>query len=445
MASDLLSIGKSGAQAARIALDVTAQNIANASSEGYVRRSVRLEEVASAGGSMRIGDISLSGVRLDRVIRNADLFRQAEVRRTGGDAARADAEVAGLENVQAAIEQSNVFGQITAFEGSLQQLVSDPVNQSLRAAVIEDARTMARTFNIASGALDSAGEGLRFDATDGVNQVNILAQELGRVNLRLARASDASSDQTALLDQRDSLLQSLSVFTDISTSIAADQTVEVRLGGTGGPQLVSGGSAAPFAMQTAANGTISFTLSGAPVTVASGSLAGKSQALTKLADVHDRLDQIAAAIIGAVNTAQAGGVALDGSAGQPLFGGTGADDMALNLQDGALIATAPSGAGSGSRNPANLEAMRSALASADPAEAMDKLIFDVSSTVSGRSVTRDALRTIADNARVALQAQAGVSLDDEAVNLVRFQQAFQASGRVMQVASDLFDTLLGIR
>ena len=76
---------------------------------------------------------------------------------------------------------------------------------------------------------------------------------------------------------------------------------------------------------------------------------------------------------------------------------------------------------------------------------MDALIFDISSTVQGRTVTRDALQSIADTARIALEAQAGVDLDQEAVNLIRFQQAFQASGRVMQVASDLFDTLLAIR
>jgi flagellar hook-associated protein 1 FlgK len=45
MASDLLSIGASGARAARGALDVTAQNIANASSDGYIRRSEQLEQV----------------------------------------------------------------------------------------------------------------------------------------------------------------------------------------------------------------------------------------------------------------------------------------------------------------------------------------------------------------------------------------------------------------
>ena len=108
MSSDLLAIGASGAKAAQVALDVTSQNIANASTQGYVRRSAKLAEVSSAGGYNTIGDVSLSGVRLDKVVRNADLFRQSEVRRTGADAARADAEVSGLQNVEAAVEQAAI-------------------------------------------------------------------------------------------------------------------------------------------------------------------------------------------------------------------------------------------------------------------------------------------------------------------------------------------------
>jgi len=445
MASDLLSIARSGAKAARVALDVTAQNIANASSEGYVRRSVRLEEVASSGGYGRVGDISLSGVRVDSVVRNADAFRQAEVRRTGSDAARADAEVGGLENLEAAIEQANVFPAIVEFEGALQQLTSDPVDPSLRTAVVEQGRTMARTFNLAHSALEAAGTTLRFEAQDGVDQVNLLAGELARVNLRLARASDASSDQTALLDQRDMLLERMSQYTDMTTTFSVDQTVEVRLGGSPGQQLVMGGASYPLAMATAGDGTISFSVSGNPVTLAAGSLTGKAQALTKLVDVRDNLNTIAGSVIATVNAAQGAGAALDGSAGVAMFTGADASDIALAFDDGALIATAPAGAGAGSRDATNLAALRTALGASDPAGAMDALIFDISSTVQGRGVTRDALASIAGSARVALSAQAGVDLDNEAVNLIRFQQAFQASGRVMQVASDLFDTLLAIR
>ena len=73
------------------------------------------------------------------------------------------------------------------------------------------------------------------------------------------------------------------------------------------------------------------------------------------------------------------------------------------------------------------------------------LLFDTSSAVSGRRVTRDALESIAASARISLEAQSGVDLDTEAANLLRFQQAFQASGRAMQVASRIFDTLLELR
>lgn len=445
MASDLLSIGKSGAQAARIALDVTAQNIANASSEGYVRRSVSLAELSSTGAFGQAGAVSLSGVRLQSVVRNADLFRQSEVRRTGADAARASAEVAGLENIESAIEQTGVYPAIVQFEASLQRLVGDPVDPSLRTAVLEDARTMASTFAMAAGALDTAGQGLRFEAGAGVDQVNVLAGELARVNLRLARAADSSSDQSTLLDQRDALLEKLSGQANITATINADRTVDVRLGDASGPALVAGGAAGTLAMTTAANGSIGFTLGGSAVSLTGGALAGKALALDKLADVRTRIDTLARTVIDTVNAAQASGAALDGSAGQPLLSGTGAASMAVVATSGSAIATAPAGAAAGSRNAGNLDALRSALAAADPAGGMDALLFDVSSTVAGRTVTRDALATIADGSRVALQAQAGVSLDDEAVNLVRYQQAFQASGRVMQVASDIFDTLLGIR
>ena len=444
MASDLLSIGRSGTRAASAALNVTAQNITNASSEGYVRRSIRLAEVSASGGVGTIGDISLSGVRVSGVVRNADLFRQSEVRRTGADLARADAELSGLENIEASLEQTGVYDSVVEFEATLQQLLSDPSNTSLRAAVMEGARTMSETFNVASGSLDSVGQGLRFEASDGVDQVNLLASELGRINLRLTRAADASSDQSTLLDQRDSLLQKMSEYVDISATINSDNTADVRIGGTTGPQLVSGGTSGTMAMTTAADGTIGFTLNSAAIAPASGSLAGQSQALTKLAEVRTRLDTIATSVIDAVNTAQASGVDLDGNVGQPLFSGTGAGDMAMIQSDGRKLATAPAGAGANSRDPANLVALRQGLATANPATGLDDLLFDVSSAVSGRTITRNALDSIASNAIIALQSQAGVDLDEEAVNLVRFQQAFQASGRVMQVANDIFDTLLGI-
>lgn len=445
MSTDLLNIAASGVRAARVALDLTAQNIANAGTQGYVRRSLQLSEVASAGGFNRIGDLSFSGVRVEGMVRNADAFRQAEARRTGSDAARAEAELGAYQNVEAALEHSGLYGAMTGFETALQQLTTDPVDPSLRAATLETARTLARTFNLAESALDTVADSLQFAASDGVAQVNRLAGELGRVNLQLARSTPGTADHISLLDQRDSLLGQVSGYADIATSFGPDQTVEVRIGGSGGLQLVTGGTAAPLALATAADGTLSFSLGAALVPLSAGTLAGQAQGLVLVRDSRTRLDAIADSLSATANSAQAGGVTLDGSAGQPLFSGSGAAGIALALTSGTQLATAPSGASAGSRDPANLDAIRSALSAADVAGQIDALLFQVSSATQGRRTTSEALATIAGASQLALDAQAGVNLDEEAVNLVRFQQAFQASSKAIQVASDLFDTLLAIR
>lgn len=444
MASDLLLIGLSGAKAARGALEVTGHNIANASSEGYVRRSVRTAEVSASGGLLAQNDISLSGVRISGIHRNADMFRQSEVRRTTSEASRSSAELQGLENIESAIEQSRAYDLVVEFEAALRELASDPTDPSLRAATIAATDNMASGFNIASNSLDAVADGLQFEATNEVDEVNVLAGELTRVNLRITRTGEGSSDRATLLDQRDNLLERLSQRVDISPTFSATGQVEVRLGGSSGELLVQGGTANTFSSTTAADGTLSFDVGGTAVAVSGGSLAGKALALQSVADTRTQLDTLATDVIATVNTAQGNGAALDGSAGQSLLSGTGAGDIAIAFTNGDLLATAPAGSAAGSTDRSNIDAFRTAFEANGHAQGVSNLLFDISASVSGKQVTSDALNSIASAARIALDQQSGVDLDQEAANLVRYQQAFQASGRVMQAASDIFDTLLGI-
>lgn len=444
MASDLLTIAASGARAARGALDVTAQNIANAATDGYVRRSLRIEEVASSGSAGQVGDISLSGARIADIRRNADAFMQAEVRRTAGDLERATTELSALRNIESAVEQSGLFTSIVEFEASLQQLASDPVDPSRRAAVLGEAETLAAKFNIAANGLGAIGDGLRFNAEAQVSELNTLGEELARVNLRLTRAGSGSSDRAALLDQRDQLLERVGGIAAIGTSFAVDGTVSVSLGRNPAVDFVQGGNFATVTSATAADGTLSFAVNAQPLDPGSGALTGAMLGLAEIVSTRQRLDALALSVAQTVNDAQANGAALDGSQGQPVFAGTGAGDLSVVLGSGAGIATAPAGSPAGSRDQGNLVALRQALAVADPAQATNGLIFDISSKVAGRTVTQSAIETIASAARVSLEQQSGVDLDTEAANLIRFQQAFQASGRAMQVASDIFNTLLGI-
>lgn len=444
MASDLLSIAKSGARAARAALDVTAQNIANASSDGYVRRSASMQEVSSTGGQMSVGDISLSGVRISGISRNADMFRQAEVRRTGSDASRAKAELSGLQNIESAIEQAGIFPAIVEFEGALQQLGSGPVDPSLRAAAVASAETLANKFRIAASSLSSVAEGAQFEANAAVSEANVITAELARVNVRLARAGAGSSDRASLLDQRDLMLERLSGITDIETSFAPDGSVAVRTGGAGGLALVSGGTASPMGMTVEADGTLSFDVNGTAAELNGGSLKGRALALDSVANMRTRLDDLARDIATMVNDAQSSGADVNGNPGQPMFTGTTAATITINFTNGDRLATAPLGSPPGSRDISVLTALRNELESEGAANRMNGLLFDISSRVAGHQITTDALDAIASSARISLEQQAGVDLDTEAANLLRFQQAFQASGRAMQVASDIFDSLIAI-
>ncbi len=441
MTSNLLNIGASGAMAARRALDLTAQNIANAGNPDYARRTLSMAEVASKSGiGLEPGNM-LSGVRPDRVMRSDSIFLQNEARRTGSDLSRADAELAGLSNAENAIEQAGIYGAIVDFEASLARLQADPLGSALRTAALEDGRQLAQSFSVATDGLDAVEQGAQLSADAGVDRVNLLAAELARTNSGIARARDGSSDMAALYDQRDALLRDLTDLTGGTATFDDKGRATLTLGGE---VLVTGTQANMFASSANPDGSLAFSVGGNAASLTSGSLLGHSQALQAVGGLRTQLDDLAAQVITLTNTAQASGAALDGSAGQPFFAGAGAADIALALTDGAQIATAPAGSPANSRDTSNLQALRDALANGGPAQTADSLLFGLSSAIDARSVTRDALRTIADSAGAALQAETGVDLDQEATNLLRYQQAFQANGKVIQTAADIFDTILGL-
>ncbi|MCB2065046.1 MAG: flagellar hook-associated protein FlgK, partial [Erythrobacter sp.] len=355
MTANLLLIGKSGAMAARAALDLTAQNIANAGNADYARRTLSMAEVAAKGGITMQQDVGLSGVRPDRVLRSDSLFLHNEARRTSGDLARADAELAGLSNAETAIEQAGIYTAIVDFESSLSRLASDPLGGALRSAVVESADRLAQTFHIAGNGLDIAEADLRFGADAGVEQVNLLAGELARTNAGIARARPGSSNMAALFDQRDALLRDMSQYAAVTTSLDAMGRVAVSVDGQ---PLVAGVDSFTLAMAANPDGSLDFSVGGNAVNLPAGSLLGTSQALHGIADLRGQLDDLAAQVIDVANTAQANGAAPDGTPGQPFFAGSGAADIAVALTSGSQIATAPAGSAADSRDIGNLQALR---------------------------------------------------------------------------------------
>ena len=76
--------------------------------------------------------------------------------------------------------------------------------------------------------------------------------------------------------------------------------------------------------------------------------------------------------------------------------------------------------------------------------AYSQLVSDVGTLSRDAQVGSEAQKTLFDQATASQQSLSGVNLDEEAANLVRYQQAYQAAARAMNVASKLFDEILGI-
>jgi flagellar hook-associated protein 1 FlgK len=106
MSANMIAIASTGLKAARAALEVTSQNIANAGTDGYVRRSVALTEQSANNLRASYGEVTQLGVRVSGITRNVSAFSQSEVRRTTSDAARADTLVDGLTNLSDTADNS---------------------------------------------------------------------------------------------------------------------------------------------------------------------------------------------------------------------------------------------------------------------------------------------------------------------------------------------------
>jgi flagellar hook-associated protein 1 FlgK len=77
--------------------------------------------------------------------------------------------------------------------------------------------------------------------------------------------------------------------------------------------------------------------------------------------------------------------------------------------------------------------------------AYSQLVSQVGNKSAELQVTSKAQSSLLDQTKNAQQGLSGVNLDEEAANLMRYQQAYQASGKMLQIASTLFDSILAIK
>lgn len=446
MPTAIFTIGRSGLTASRRSLELTAQNVANAANPDYSRRTLTQGELVMTGSIGVNAQDSLGGVRPGAVERAESALVQRQARDASSALAAAEAEFQALREAESALETSGVFTGIVDFEAALTRLQNNPLEPALRLSALEAGRKMAGNFRIANGTLANARNLVQAEASAEALTVNELAKELAAINADLVGAREGTAGRAALLDARDKALRGLAQEFGIQPTINANGTADVVLAGVPPVALVTGGSAQAVSVSFAADGTATFAVGGTSFAPNGGAMAGRASALVEMAGLQTSLDGIAASAITLSNAAQAAGTGADGASGQPLFGGTGAGDIDVVLVSADGLATAPAGAPAGSRDTANLVALLAALAApTGPGAATDSVLLGLSSRVSALETREQGLAVVSASAEAELLRETGVDLDTEAANLVRLQQAFEANSRVIQVAAQLFDTILDLR
>ncbi len=448
--SDLLSIGASGVRAYQTALSTVSENIANTGTVGYTRRTTTLAEVSSVNGGINARNSATgSGVIVVGVGRSANAYRSQAVRSAGTDLGKTETSVAWMSRIESSLGDNKLGDRLTSFFSSAQTLSADPTSVPARAVMLEAAKTAAQAFAATGKALDTAATELDSSASQAVQSLNSLGTALAKVNDGLARTPPGSSSAAQLADQRDQLLDQMSTLTDVSTAFDDLGRATVRLGGTSGTVFVVGNQSGQASFARNDEGAVQFAVTRDGVTTdlspTGGALAGMAEGAQRIAAARESLNGIASDFTVKVNAVQAQGRDLDNKPGAPLFAADPANptDISVSLTDPRGIAAAgPTG---GMRDASNLAALQALRTSGGFETRTTTLIAGNAAALEQRKTVADAQGAIRDGAVASLASASGVDLDSEAVDLLRFQQAYQASSRVIQTARDTFQTILDLR
>jgi flagellar hook-associated protein 1 FlgK len=449
-------IGRRALHASQFGIAVTGQNIANVNTKGYSRQAVQLSSAPSGGSSrLQIGTgVSIVGVQQFR-----DQFVATRLQTETGINGRLTAQRDALSPVDAAFNESDgngISASISAFFGSFRALEANPVSIPLRADVITKATAMTNAFSSTRARLVEIRNGTDAQLRSDVGQLNQLSQQVVDLNVRIATAENSGGTAAELRDQRDLVVQQVA---ELSGARAVETDGMVTLTLSDGHALVSGSHFTPIDIQNQPNGLSSLTIAGQPAVIGDGRLRGLQNAIGIVGGQIQSLDDLATSITTRVNTIHTGGTDSYGNAAGNFFqvpasGPVTANNFSVTAAvraDPRLISASPMTAGS---------------AAATVAGAIADLLTDPSSTSGARtgsfssiysSIVSDAgkeVRTVEDGlvtqqaimsqAQAQRDATSGVSLDEEAINLLQFQKSYEAAAKFLKIADELTQTILAL-
>ncbi|WP_347271579.1 flagellar hook-associated protein FlgK [Rhizorhabdus histidinilytica] len=447
--SDLLQIGRSGVVAYRTALATVGENVSNAETEGYSRRKVVLNEsaVSSSNNYLYRSSAVFGGVEAGSVQRIFDNYRSTYARFANSEAARADAKATWLDTAEAALDDSDVgLGvKMSSVFTAAEAMSADVSSDTNRLTLLTALGNAVNQFKTTSTALRSAGDGVSTAAQNSVAKLNDDLRTLVQINSALRRAGEGSSGQALLQDQRDQVLQSISNTVGIDVKLEDDGRATVKLLGDGTVTLVDAAStnAGYVGLVASDSGRFSLIASGFGGEMAmnpqSGALAGLADAANVIASRREALDTIAGRFAQVINEWNAAGVDRNGDPGAALITGTTADTLEVATTDLSKIAAAKGGVANG-----NALALKDYRNASGPEAQWAQLVSAHAQSVSAAKAEQSATASQRDGAYQQLDDVTGVDLDVEAAQLLRFQQAYNGSARIIQIARETLQEILGL-
>ncbi len=346
--SVFINNGLSGLLAAQTALQTTANNVANAATDGYVRQRVELSErpsTVAAGASIGNG-VSVNGVR-----RVYDQFVADEVK----TAAMSEQRARQVNDLSSRLDkllgnpEQGISQSVQAFFGRAEALSRDPTSTVNREQLLSEGQVLSDRFAQTEQQILRLGNEVDGRLQQDVSQINDLARSLSQINDRIAATANAVPND--LLDERERLLTDLSELIDFTTIRQQDGSVNVLVGN--GQPLVLG--VKPYELGLVPNefdkSRLELAANGQPISglIAGGEVAGLLTFRNENLDAATRqLGQLALGLTEVFNEQHRQGMDLNGDLGGDFFAGiqttvigssnnTGSATVTLSVADPAAI------------------------------------------------------------------------------------------------------------
>ena len=428
-----ISTALSSLRTQRVAIDVAGQNIANVNTPGYARQ--RVDMTAGIGVDVSAIQRLHNGILGDRTRSETAQLQ---------DLSAASTVLGEIEEVFPEPTPYGLQAKLDALWGGFSDVARDPGNSAARVQVLAQANGVTDWLNNAATELGDLKTNKSAALTDLVTTVNTYSKELSELNVAVSQSVENTQAANALLDRRGYVADQLAAAVGGSFLTNDANQLSVTLGGG----TIVGPSTYATLKVASSGGTTSlqWVSDSSTATVSSGTANGYLTAINTTIDSWTTtLDAVASAITTQVNAVQTTGFDRDGNAGNNLFTGTTAATISVALTDGddiAASAVAPAG-GNASLDGSKADAMAAiAIAANGPDELYQDLVVSLGFAVQAAEQSAATQESLASSLTSQIDAESGVSIDEEMANLLAYQRAYEAAARVLTAIDAALETLI---